>query len=224
MIEIICSRAYRKTPLGELGTFAARQIAGIFGNATVFVAPPITQPAFQTLIDNYTTDWGLFNAGTLARASFNISETALMVALDDLADYVDGIAAGNSEIVALSGFYPISDTKNKRPEPEAAVVELSQGTVGVIESKCKKVENADYYIAIITSRPFSSITINGDGMVLFGPDPEGSPDRFASVCVNKSRNKRFSGLVSDRRYYVYYIVGNSSGLSEISEVKSVLCN
>jgi hypothetical protein len=51
----------------------------------------------------------------------------------------------------------------------------------------------------------------------------GAATTIVFIDVTKNRKKTFEGLTAGQVYYVYYYIGNARGVSQLTEVKSIMC-
>lgn len=233
-----CSLSYHKALLDELDVFAVGVRDGIYNNATTFTSPPLTQTAFQALIDNYINTRALYVQGGLAqKGPFRAAKTALINGLDTTADYVDGIANGDANIITLADFVPTKAGDSEGHVPaQTAAPKLERGAAGELLAEVPAVTGAEYYGCILIAGqqlpPF--ITLNALGQLIAvaendnnpnpTPDPEPRPlpgSVIVAIDFTKSRKKKFTGLQYHMVYYAYYFAGNATGVSPLSPVSSL---
>lgn len=218
-------------------TFAVGVRDGIFGNPTEFATPPLTQSAFQTLIDDYINKRAAYKQGGKAqKGPYQTARTALMGTLDTLADYVDELADGNEDLILLSGFVP---TKAGDTEPAVPAVptvkELERGPTRELFAECNTVTGAEYYGCILVQgQPLPpAVSMNGLGQLIAvalnddNPHPNEYKPVNGSIVVaidfTKGRRKHFVGLQKGVDYYFYFFAANATGVSALSEPQVVMC-
>ena len=230
MEKIHCNLHYHESPLGEVESFALGVKAGYYGNNPPFTVLPLTAAALQLLIDDYgTTRAAYVNGGLLQKGPFLLAKTALMNALDSLTEEVDKVAAGNSEIIVLSGFRPtLPRGEGEAPARPTGVV-VKRGATGELLAECPVVEGAQSYgCIVIAGNPLpAGFGLNGSGQFVIvemaptPPPPVGTID--AVFDFTKGRKKRFTGLAPHTVYYIYFYAVNATGVSPLSDVASLEC-
>ncbi|MCG3166631.1 MAG: hypothetical protein POELPBGB_02411 [Bacteroidia bacterium] len=234
-LKIRCRRNFRKIKIDQLDVFALIVSGGIYNNATTFPSPSMGQGTFQALIDTYMTKRSGYKGGTVSKGDFETAKAALIQALYTLADYVDGVAQGDVNIILLSGYEPTKGSASASiPPARAENVKLEISGPGEMSASCSVVPGAENYIAILTAgQPLpDNVSPNGFGQIVVNdtgsaPAP-GSPSNplLAAeidflVDFNKSRIKKFRGLTKGTVYYLYYFSINSAGVSPLSTVVSL---
>lgn len=226
--KIRCRRNFKKIKIDELDVFALIVLAGIYNNVITFPAPTITQAIFQALIDNYMTKRSGYKGGTVSKGDFEIAKTALINALYTLADYVDGVAQGDVNIILLSGYQPTKGSPSAAVPPlRAENVKLEIAAPGEMNGSCAVVAGADNYCAILSAdQPLPVNTnINGFGQLVVNDDDGGAAPVPPAAALseikyvldfNKSRIKKFTGLTKGTVYYLYYFSINAAGVSPLS--------
>ena len=158
--------------------------------------------------------------------AWDTDHKALIVGLDSNAEYIDGVAKGNVNIIILSG-YDHTSTQTiwsvKPIQPQAVV--LTSGTSlpsGEMEIECETFHNGTFTYGCIVSEGMplpAGWLLNPQGQFEITP---GALNRIFHD-VNNQRKKRFVGLKKGVEYFFYYYVTNSAGVSVLSEVKSGIC-
>lgn len=233
MSKIKCSLSYHTISIDLLDVFAVGVRDGVLGNVILFPMPPVGQPTFQILIDDYINTRGAYKQGGLAqKGNFMTAKDALIAALDQTAEYVDSIASGNENIITEGGFVPTKAVSSDKPVPAQPVnVEMERGATGQLLCECPKVEFAEYYGAVLMAgEPLTpDILISGgqivvqDGLTPSGPAAAALTGLKAIIDMNKSRKKKFTGLQAGTIYYVYFYAANASGVSAFSDMRSLMC-
>jgi len=218
------SRSYHKMALGKVDVFATGVQQGISNNATTFLNPPYTSMQYGTFIQNYVTTRGAYKMGGKAqKPAFDEAKAALMGALDTTADYVNGIAKGNANIIILAGFKPTyyNTGGGSNPPAQAQTITVDRNMpAGQISVECEAYTDKETYGCILSEGQAltSAISITPSGQLKL---PTGTNTVYFSF--SQQRKKLFTGLTSNLTYYVYFYVVNAAGVSPLSEGKSVVC-
>lgn len=229
MFKIRCSLGYHRQKHSNLESFAVAVRDGVFNNATVFSAPPITQSAFQTLLDEFINKYGAYQFGGRSnKGPYQAAYTALIVGMDSLSGYVNTVAAGDANIILMSGFIPtkgVSSAVNPPAAPGMPVVK--RGISGVLLAEVEVVAGAEFYACIVTAgnpKP-ESININAAGQLEILSD-NSTPSGEVSAAFfdyNKSRKKSLINLQVGVTYYFYFLAINANGVSQLSPAASLMC-
>ncbi len=219
----ICSKSYKYIKIVDLYDFGKGVKTGIYGNATVFVTPPISEAAFGVILEDFKSKRTAYkNGGKDQKGAYELAYNLLIKTLDDLGLYVNPIANGDTAIIVLAGYVPTQTGSGSKSAPVIVQPVLSTTTIGVIDADCSSIPNAEFYGAILASQQLA-LTITHEGQITAAPLPEGSPDVYMQLNVGKKRKKSFIGLNSGTRFYVYYYAGNSVGMSNLSSPVSIVC-
>lgn len=232
-----CSLDYHRFGILKLETFAAGVKTGVYSNPTEFATPPITEAQLQTLIENHHHRYEDYkNGGKLLKPAYLAAKAALMGGLDSIATYIDDLPGVDENLIMLGGFNPtkLVDSEGQVPaQPEGATI--ARGGEGEMFAEVPKIDGAVSYGCIaIAGQPLPAyITLNASGKFVLTsfhepPNPNPTPDPpqgavMAVADVSKSRKKRFIGLQSGVRYYFYFYASNATGVSILSEVRSMIC-
>ena len=241
---IHCSLSYHKSRVDALPVFAVGVRDGIFDNMAVFMTPPIGEPDFGVLIQNYNDRRGAYENGGLAqKGPYQEAKQALMEGLDALADYVNGVASGDENIILLSGFVPTKGFRSDSPKPvQPTGIVLKRPATGVIAAECANQKVAVNYICMVTvNDPLpSNVVLNENGQLTYTSSDDApvqdQTDQNASnsadattittayIDFNPGRRKEFRNLQLGSRYYFYFIAANAQGVSTISDGVSMICS
>lgn len=229
-----CSLSYHHLGIDVLDVFSVGVRDGVFNNKPPFDAPPTDKDTFQKFIDSYINTRGAYVQGGLAqKGPFQEAKAALLKTLDTFADFVDGIAKGNVNIITLGGFVPtkIGSTEHHAPEqPKAA--QIKRGATGELFAEVPVVAGAEWYGCIVfAGMPMpSALSLNAVGQLVVAQNKPQNPEMkmpetniIALFDLNKNRKKKFSGLQSHVTYYFYFYAANATGVSPLSEVSSLEC-
>lgn len=220
MSKVHVSLSYHRTDLDELDAFAEGVSQGIFGNPSIFTAPPIPESVIQAAIDAYVDKRAAYkNGGSAQKGAFQTAKTTLMGQLDTLADFVDGVANGDGNIITTAGFVPTKAVDSAAHKPAAPVVKVKRGeSTGVLLAECAPVAGAEYYGCVVSEgQPLAEAAINGSGYLIF----TGVNHVFGFI-LTKERKKEILGNVPGRTYYIYYYAVNAAGVSQLSEPVSIM--
>jgi hypothetical protein len=189
---------------------------------SVFTGPPMTQNAFKGIIVNYENKRSAYvNGGIDQKGPYIEAYDELIKALDEFADSVDAIPNLTVAIILEGGFESIKEIRSKRHLPEAGecTVTLTHGgAAGVIEADCSIVQGAEYYHGLLCLAPLEETSIkNHKGVTL------SKSDEVLYIDLAKQRSKTFEGLEPGTVYYVYYLIGNTKGISSLTSPARIMC-
>jgi len=193
--------------------------------------------AFDALLADFNTKYDNYKNRIGSKGDYLLAKAALMDALNTLADYVNGVALGNPDIIILAGYEPTKGSASDVPAPlQAQGVTITRGTPGTLTTDCTPVAYADSYgVILVADNPLpDNVTMNGLGQMqvvdeggIIPPPAIADPAAGAAipqikvlVDLNKNRRKTFINLQIGTTYYVYYWSMNAGGVSPLSEVVS----
>jgi len=221
-VQRVSTTGIKEIKPSELGTAANNLLESLYvKNLTTFKGTkPLTQEAFQAIIDGYKKDYLDYNQGGLAnKASYELSHTAIQNGILSFKPYVDPIADGDETILKLSTL-PYTGTVNnaKNLILEGAVATGVKGTPGgegVLETTCDVFEKDIHFFTIISEgSPLPIGTkITENAQLTF---PIGAMIPPLTISFNGKRNKTFINLIPKTDYYITYVMlygGAVSGLS-----------
>ena len=238
MSKIKCSLSFHSAKLDTIPTVSGGVRDGIFNNPLVFVAPPFNQPDFQAIISDYQLKRDAYKQGGLAqKGPFLASKDALMKGMDTMADYVSKLAAGDANIITLSGFVPTKGTASEAPAPvKPTGVTVKHGSSGRLLVECDKQDQAIGYGCIMTvGAPLSaSVVVNEAGQLLISEkgEPKAADNTPISTSdgmvkgtfdLNPSRKKEFINLMPGTVYYFVFYAYNAKGVSSLSDPVNIMC-
>lgn len=238
MKKIRCSLKYHYIKLDSIPTFAGGVRDGIYNNPTVFNTPPMLQADFQAFISEYQSKRDAYKQGGLAqKAPFLNAKENLMVAMDDMAEYVDSVALGNANTIILSGFVPTKGTASDQPDPvQPTGLQVKQGSTGILYAECDKQDQAIGYGCIMTvGQPLpDNVVMNEVGQLIVSESGnvggEGNTAISASdgmvqgtFDLNPNRKKKFVNLTPGVTYYFVFYAYNAQGVSPLSASASLMC-
>lgn len=234
--KIRCRLVYHHLKISLFQLFIAAVRNGIYNNASVFTAPPVAEPQYVALLNDYNIKYDNYKNRIGSKGDYLTARSALMDALDLLADYVDEVAQNNADIIILAGYEPTTGVNNNVPAPlQAQNVTITRGTPGTLITDCDPVAYADSYgVILVADNPLpGNIIMNGSGQLeITGGDMEASlapagaasaedaEDIKALIDLNKNRKKTFINLAIGTTYYAYYWSVNAGGVSPLSVVVS----
>ena len=230
-----CSLNYHHFKFPEIETFAHGVSTGIYSHKPPFDTPPLSKADFDNLVDAYHDTYEKYkNGGKSQKGDFIIAKTNLMAALDNTADYVDALSGVDDGMIILAGYTPTKtgDTKAVIPAVPTGVV-ITRGVTGELFAECKAETGAAFYGCImVAGGPLpSGVAMNGAGQLIAVNQKDNSnlnPNAIQNAIVvaidlTKSRKKQFNGLVKGVEYFFYFYAGNTAGISQLSEVQSLMC-
>lgn len=242
---IHCSLSYHKSKVEELPIFAIGVRDGIYDNATFFVTPPMAQAVFEALIQDYSDKRSAYeNGGSAQKGPYQHAKQLLMNGLDTQADYVNGVANGDENLILLAGFVPTKGYRSSAPSPvQPTGVVLKRPGTGVITAECANQKVATNYICIVTiNNPLpSNVKLNDSGQLVYTDDKGTAPASNTSessgapvatstsgvisayIDFSPGRRKEFKGLQLGSRYYFSFIAANAQGVSTMSDAVSIIC-
>jgi len=222
MNKIRVSLSFHNTPNDQLKTFAEGVGTGYIGNPTTFPVQPYPAATWAGLINTYDTTYTAYeNGGESQKGAFLLARTALMDALDELADETDEVADGDKDKIILAGFTP-TKAPGETVKPEQCVVEVKRGIAGELITTCEKIDNARHYGCIMVAGAVlpAGVVIDGNGRVVL---PAGTLPNTLVFDLTDQRKKNFTDLVHDTTYYFYYYAVNAKGVGPLSEAVSMVC-
>lgn len=230
------SVSYHELPNDELKTFADGIVTGFYGNNPPFTIQPLTQVAFQTLIDDYEDKLSDYeNGGDDQKGPFLLAKAALIDALDLIAAETDKVADANAATIILAGFEPTKE-RGETVKPGQGTVTVKRGIAGELIATCAQVDGAKHYGCIMAEgAPLPEwLIIDGNGRIVVDmnepspspmPGPTPGPGSPVSVQLDftDQRVKHFLNLKHDVTYYFYFYAVNAKGVGPLSEVVSMVC-
>ena len=143
--------------------------------------------------------------------------------LDKSANFVDGVAKGNADMITLSGFKPIhvnGRVPTQIPGEVKVIKHIKESTKGQIIVECELMgDNVHYGCIMVQGIPLlAGFSIDSSGLIIF-------PPCTAKVyhSVSNQKKKSFVGLVTGVDYYIYFYVVNAAGAGPISTALIVNC-
>jgi len=202
-----------------LENFSAGVMIGIYANVAAFATPTITKAAYTALFNDYVAKRKTRDAGGKAdNMAYKVSRTALITALNTLADYVNSIAQGAIDCIKLAGYQASNDPSRLVPDKdpiaqEGVTLYREKKTVGQLTSDCGKLANGSHSLAILCeANPLPEGTTLVNGILVF---PTAITFKI-SLDLNMQKKRVWTGLTAGVVYYCYYIVINSHGASGLS--------
>ena len=212
----------KKIKVTEIGATANTALQAIYVlNQLVFKGTkPMTQAAFQTIIDDLIAARTAFEVGgTSAKQDYNDALAALFVALLLLAPYVDGIANGNEITLKLSTL-PYTGATNQsgiliKNGAVATGLTGKLGAIGCMSTNCAPFgQNVSFSTILVQGSPFPPGTLmNQNGQFSF---PTGTTPTPYVININGKRAKLYDNLIPGVTYYVYYVMSFGGIVSALS--------
>jgi len=230
--------SYHSIRVNDFPVFAGGVRDGIYGNPVPFATPPITDIAFQALLDDYNNKrYAYEKGGSAQKGPYLDAKENLMEALDTTAEYVDEVADGEVNVILLSGFVPTKGNRSDAPAPDQPTdVKVKRGKAsGILLVECAAQSNAVSYGCIMTANePLPpNVVMNEGGQMVFADEdaPEnggGEPITNTSLVqgvidFNPGRRKKFQNLTPGTTYYFTFYAANATGVSPFSTPVSLMC-
>lgn len=223
----------------DLDTLAHLVAEGIYSTGSPFSTPPITKTVYEELVSVFHEKYEAYkNGGKAQKGPYETARENLIEALDTLVEYVDGLPGLTDAIIETAGFVPAKSGQSATVPPTTPTgVVMEQGASGEIITYSDAQPGDNSYGCFFTSyTPMpEGFGINNAGQIIIvndkpvpapppGADPSADGPRTIIIDLNKSRKKRFSGLIKGVEYFACYWASNTAGVSQLSEVKSFICN
>ncbi len=229
-----CSVDYHNFNGDKLDIKAHLVAEGIYSNNPPFAAPPLTQAAYNALVEAHHDKYEAYkNGGKAQKGPYNTARTALIKAMDDTGDYVDLLPGVDDDMILLAGFTPTKTGATKTVVPNPATgVKLTLGVTTEMFSDCDAQPGDNYYGSImVAGQPLpEDFTISNAGQVITtaskpDPDPEAKAEEKIVFILDltKKRQKHYTGLTKGVEYYCYYYVVNTAGVSQLSAPVILMC-
>ena len=177
----------------------------LFGNAP-FPTPPVTQPALQAALADFTAAIAAqAQGGTAATADKNNKRDALVALLRQLASYVQERCGNDLSILLSSGFDAVSTNRASVPLAAPAIRAILNGNSGQLLTTVGPIANAKCY-----EGRYAAIGAGG------APGPWQNAGLFTN-----SRSMPVNGLTPGTMYtFQFRAVGGSTGYSDWSDPSS----
>lgn len=233
MTSVKCRMNYHAMTIFNVPVFAGGVKTGVYTNTTEFPAPPITEAQLTTLINNYNTTYEEYkNGGKLKKPFFTEAKKALMNGLDDIANYINNLSGLTPEIFEMGGYVPtktVATGGNAPATPQGAI--LNRGSIGQLFAEVLKVKDAESYGCLVfVGQPLPADYLTFTKGQLIASKGTGADAMAASgsnvvviIDVTKGRKKQFINLQPGVEYFFYFYAVNANGVSQLSEVRSIVC-
>ena len=177
----------------------------LYGNAP-FPTPPVTQPALQAALADFTAAIAAqAQGGTAATAEKNNQRDALVALLRQLAGYVQERCGNDLSILLASGFDAVSTNRASVPLAAPAIRAILNGNSGQLLTTVGPIANAKCY-----EGRYAAIGATG------APGPWQSAGLFTN-----SRSMPVNGLTPGTMYtFQFRAIGGSTGYSDWSDPSS----
>lgn len=217
--KVRCKRDYPFLKPAAVTPAVTKIKEGVYSHPAKFPNPEITEEEYADIIKEYSDTFSAYKGHTKPMSSLQRVFKKLIKATDLLADYVDKRAENNALTIELAGFKPTQQYVGRKKVPGQCKVNIKRGNSRELLTNCPKVENADYYAAILSDKPLSDEIYVESGKLYFKKSAA-LQDANIVFDLNRSRKKDFKNLEIDVTYYAYYLSGNAQGISQLSEVVS----
>jgi len=223
--KIHCSREYRK----GVGTIISETLlatrTGILDNEEEFPDSPITEAESKEIYTTFVNAKSYYDRGGISQETpWKTAEEAAIALLDKEADYVDDIAQGNSLIIILSGFTPTEFStgrkSNHKPRQPQHISTNKNIPEGQISCWCEAHDENDSYGCFLSEgRPLpDGFWMMSNGIFKTTPD---MPVIYHNI--NLQRKKLFTELKWGVKYWLYFYIVNTAGVSPLSAGVCVSC-
>ena len=223
--QIHCSLGYHFLNALDLPVFAAGIKKGVFSNAKYFdpskePAIPVTESELEVLIAAEQQAYTAYKSGGVSqKAPYIVARKLLVSKIDLIAGYVDIVADGDAKIIATAGFEATSFgdfAKSGKPVAPKEIMITQGKSTGILLAECESFGPNHHYGCIVTEgEPLSAnVKIDDNGQLQLPPNQS----YYIWNDLNHNRKKTFSGLKEGVKYYFYYYVVNTLGVSPLSAV------
>jgi len=187
--------------------------------------PPYTDIEYGVYIDDAENKHLIYKQGGRAqKPAFDKADLMLKIKMDEMAVYVDDIAQEDEGIIIISGFNVANGSAphNKQTTPGTPTVSAVRGAnSGEIDAECEVFGKNAIYICIVSEdKPLEANTnVSNNGQLIIAAS---NLNRIIHV-LDIHRKKKITGLIKGKFYWIYYIVSNSAGVSQLSIGVEVVC-
>ena len=211
----------------EFNDFAEGVQTGIEDHPLIFdptkatVSNLVLLALITTMLGDYTK---YKKGGSEQKQIYLTSKGYVMDAINKLVPWINSVANGDSKIIILAGFKAAYATPAQKPGEEAApqeiVVKNSQ-TSGILTAECESLGNNHFYGCIVSEgKPLDqSLTIGAAGQIKF---PAGSTNVIYHD-LNHERLKKFMDLTPGIKYWFYFYVVSTAGVTSLSQAVVKMC-
>lgn len=221
---IICSREYHKGTIIEVQDLITEVSTGILAYPLKFTAAPFTKLESDAVVSEFISCKNAFhNGGKAQEPAWNKAFADGIQFLDKTADYVDGVAKGDADIITLSGHKPIhvnGRVPAQIPGEVLVITHIKDSSRGQIIVESEKMgDNVHYGCIMVQGMPLpAGFSIDDKGLMIFPPC---TAKIYHSVSNQKKKN--FTNLVTGVDYYIYFYVVNAAGAGPISTALVINC-
>jgi len=214
-----------KIPVSNKILFGRDRVVDMTGNANFLTPTPSL--ATVTSVTNMLETKHLASEGggpaqTVAR---DTAEEVWNNTLRSLANYVDGIADGDTVKITSAGFHHTKTQASPRQVPaQPGNLKHNPSKVnGEVFFSCDAVPDAETYVAVL-SPDFSALKISHlkTQLMFRFHSAESTPDALLVIDVSSQRKKIIRGLESGKRIYAKMYCTNSAGRGPDSDVISIM--
>jgi len=222
LIQRVSVSGIKDVKIDQLSTTADNLLQSIYVKnlATFKITKPITQIAFQALIDGFVNQRLEYKQGGLSnKKDYDTSHINLLNGVLSFVPYVDDIADGDEIILKLSTL-PYTGTPNNAKElilagTVAEGVKGTPGSLGKIVTTCGVFgKNVHFFAVVSQGTPLpEGTTISNHCQLSF---PIGAIVPPLTINFDGKRIKTFSNLIPKTDYFITYFMsfgGVVSGLS-----------
>ena len=179
-----------------------------------FPTPDVLPVAMSAASTRVIKAWANKDNGIVASDEMTNAMTSMRALLLEEANYVDGIANGDSDIIHSAGYASILDTHSRHNAPEtprASTLETFTG--GTVKSTVIPVYDTMKYTHIaVVDGPFNVTILHGEIIVPLGTN--------AVIIPFSNLTATFTGLPAHKSISVGVIAHNNGGASGISTIST----
>ena len=225
--EIEIALDYHNYEGAKFNEFAEGVQTGIADNDTIFdqLTVPVNNTVLIALIATMLSNFSKYKKGGIEqKQTYLISKGYVMDALNKIAPWVKTIANGDAKIIILAGYKAAYATPAHKAGEEAAPVNIivkNSETSGTMTAECETYRAYHFYGCIVSEgKPLdSAITIGASGQIKL---PVGSTNVIYHD-LNHERSKTFMDLTPGVKYWFYYYVVSTAGVTSLSQAVVKMC-
>ena len=145
-----------------------------------------------------------------------------MDAINKLVPWVNSIANGDPKIIILAGFKAAYAIAAQKPGDEAAplnIIVKNSETSGIMIAECESFGTNHFYGCIVSEgKPFE-FTIGAAGQLKISP----GVTNVIYFDLNHERSKKFMDLTPGVKYWFYFYVVSTAGVTSLSAAVVRMC-
>ena len=225
--EVDIAKDYYRYQGVKYNNFAQGVQTGIADNDKIFdqKTAPVNNIVLLALIATMMNDFSKYKkGGNEQKQIYLISRGFVMDALKKIAPWVKTIANGDAKIIILAGYKAAYATSSHKAVEEASPVKIivnNTETSGTMTAECESYGVYHFYGCIMCEgKPLSfPVTIGPSGQIIF---PIGSTN-VIYLDMNHDRFKKFMDLTPGVKYWFYFYVVSTAGVTSLSQAVVKMC-